>query len=132
MSALAKTKVLQLNPGERDCGVIVSVRNLDTEAEEILHEPGRKRKGDIFECLRRACERIEAAPGRWVIETVSTPTSVYRDLQGMRISANGAGEDSSVAEFTSTPYATELTMLSRVGYLHLLTPNCVRGRSKRT
>lgn len=80
------------------------------------HEPLRL-------ALAAICGLLDSWPGEWRVETISTPASIYRDLQGSRaelaprdLRRNGYGEPM-VPEGFSTP---EAQMLGQIGRLDLL------------
>lgn len=136
MSALGTCKSLGLGAGERDHGVLVTARLRGTDDQVLVSVPGKAKLGDTNECLRVACERIEGWDGDWCVESICTPRSVYRDLQGMRVQTRDAqAGDTSIAEFVASPWATELLMLGRIGKGHLLTDRCMTAvalRSRRS
>lgn len=76
--------------------------------------------------LRRAIVEMETWPGEWQIEVISTPTTIYRDLQGSRIDssptgprdAHGLAGSGDVAE--TRLVTPEAIMLGRIGRLDLL------------
>lgn len=72
-----------LTPAERmDYGVTVTIRHSDTDQMETLVGVG-----PVTTALRDVCERIDELNrwlDRWEIVSVSTPATIYADLQGMR------------------------------------------------
>ena len=67
----------------------------------------------ILDALRLICRELDARPGSWTITVVSTPTTIYRDLQGSRLQE---GRNTS-GQFLQLP---EEKMLGKIGRLDLL------------
>ena len=114
-----KATTMELSPKERDLyGVIVSVRHQQTGQMRSLHEPGRAR-----EALARACERVTAMGDEWRIVSISTPPSIYRDLQGIRVRERRRGflktEEIKSRSRVDDP-RPEIQQLGQIGLLHLL------------
>lgn len=83
----------------------------------------KKPNATMGELLRETVAEIDALPGQWKVETISTPETVYRDLQGSRgelaprnLRRNGYGEPL-VSEHLALP---EPQMLGLIGRLDLL------------
>lgn len=85
-------------------GGIVTIREQTTDRREVLHCEG---KG----WLERIVEDIDALEGDWRIVTISTPTTIYRDLQGTR-----------AHPWTSSSQLPEPFMLGPLDRLDLLDP----------
>lgn len=66
-------------------------------------------------------EQLDGMEGDWRIVSVSTPSSIFRDLQGMRGEGDTReGEDRRAGP--SDPRSTEQVSLGRIGRLDLLQP----------
>lgn len=61
-------------------GCIVTAREKTTGDIQVFHESG----DTVTMALQTACSRIDKLDGSWEVICVSTPASVYRDLQGTR------------------------------------------------
>lgn len=85
-------------------GVIVTAREQTSDQRIVLHRSGR-------DGLQQVCDVLDALVGDWRVLTVSTPATIYRDLQGTRAREWGAE--------TQTP---EPSVLGKVGRLDLLDP----------
>ena len=87
---------LSLTPAERDdYGVTVTIRDQDTGALDTIVG-----HGPVREALSHVCERIDERGGHWKVLTVSSPATIFTDLQGMRDPENAV---------------VDLRMLSQVG-----------------
>lgn len=114
---------LNMGPGDRDYGVIVTVQNQETGRLHSLHE-----SGGAIDAVGRACDRIDEMGDAWKIVSVSSPRSVFRDLQGTRAKqeykGSGSGpkkrKDGGDREFVEDPRTYEIFILSRVRRLDLL------------
>lgn len=110
---------LALKPSERDYGVIVTAVHADGPPLWTFHVPGGA--GDA---LRQECLEIDARGDRWMIQAVSSPTSIFRDLQGTRQqhrerNYGGSLNDSPLSE---DPRSFEIIALSKIGRLDLRAP----------
>ena len=47
----------------------------------------------VLRCVENACEVGEGWPGEWKVEVISTPTTIWRDLQGQRFTTSRSGRD---------------------------------------
>lgn len=100
---LGRTPHITLTPAERmEYGVTLTVREQETLKVEAFCV-----NGPVMSALKEACDRIDAAEGDWKIVSISTPSSIFRDLQGAH-SKNRA-----------TP---EQERLGRIGRADLLEP----------
>jgi len=71
---------LNLTPGERDdYGVTVTVQEQDSGAVDVIVG-----KGPVRKALLDVCNQIDGRTGCWRVITISSPASIFRDLQGMR------------------------------------------------
>ena len=85
-------------------GYIVTAREQDSDARWVLHRAG---PGALVEI----CEVLDASEGNWRILTISTPETIYRDLQGTRLTV--------WRDVIENP---EQRMLGGIGRLDLLDP----------
>jgi hypothetical protein len=108
------TAKLNLGDSQRAHGVIVTASDPQTGQLHVIHRAGLD--GQTLDCLREVCAQIETAG--WEVETISTPRSIFADLQGGRYE-RVVGDDGGID--TASPWQTEMSMLGRIGYLHLLT-----------
>lgn len=81
-----------------------------------------KKEMPIRQALREVCEEIDGWPETWLIDVISSPTTIWRDLQGQRTMKPTArvqhfGEDS--LPYTWVP---EISFLGQVGRMDLLRP----------
>ena len=81
-------------------GVIVSASDEGRSHRVTFHRAGQAPQSLMREC----CDYLDALQGRWYVDAISTPESVYRDVTG----------DSPF------PYYAERQMLCKVGRLDLL------------
>lgn len=104
----SKTQTREILNGEDSAryGVIVSFSSDDGD-----HTTIHMAAGSQTEALRRCCEWIDRLDGRWYIDAISTPQSIYHDLTG--VSHGDAGDR------RGTLYR-ERQFLARVGRLDLL------------
>lgn len=118
-----RIRSLDLGAGQRDAGVIVTA----ARAGELrtFHEPG-----PATEALRLCCDHVDLLGPGWHIVSVSTPRSIFRDLQGTRrrletkqtTHSSSVRADGSPREFTDDPRSMELRQLAAIGRLDLLKP----------
>ena len=85
-------------------GVTVTAREQATDERIVLHRTGS-------DALRQVCDVLDEREGDWRVLTISTPTTIYRDLQGTRYRAWG--------DSTQCP---EPHMLGIIGRKDLLDP----------
>jgi len=85
-------------------GVIVTAREQMTDERIVLHRPGAG-------ALKLICEGLDGLDGDWRVLTISTPRTIYRDLQGTR-----------ARELVDETQMPELRMLGQVGRLDMLDP----------
>jgi hypothetical protein len=79
--AMPTDKLLSISPDQRNVvGVIVTAREQETDERIVLHK-----SGTTTEALLAVADDLDAREGVWRILTISTPTTVYRDLQGTRL-----------------------------------------------
>lgn len=88
-------------------GCIVTAHEQETGRTDTLHE-----KGLPLSALRSICDRLDLREGSWRIVSVSTPETIFRDLQGTR---RHEGRD-----LLQLP---EQAMLARIGRRDLLAPS---------
>jgi len=121
VSADSRSKYLRLGEGQRDGGVIVTAQHDDGRLR-TLHIPGPSRAA-----LREVCEQIDEMGEGWFIAAISTPRTIYRDLQDARSAGGGRGHMTTGRDnrFMADP-RPELIMLDAVGRRDLLRP---RGAS---
>lgn len=117
MSRIANSKELNVGSGWRDHGVIVTARRKGTDRLEMIHVADPDPTGDVKACLLEACDQIELMGPDWCVESISTPRTVFTDLQGMRVTHNANGT-------TVNAWISEIRMLSKIGKSHLLTDRC--------
>jgi len=96
-------------------GVIVSFAD-DAGNTLTLH-----RTGKVFEAVRLACDAAIGYNPDLRVTAVSTPTTIYADLQGRTPRRSGSGEN--LSQRYQIP---EESMLSRAGRKHLAHPD-IRG-----
>jgi hypothetical protein len=84
------------------------------EKREHVSQPG------VLAMLREVCDEIDALPGEWKVETISTPSTILGDLQGSRrpLSLMGGGHEAH--GHVPEDFRPELNMLGRVGRRDLL------------
>ena len=107
---------LNITPRERDIyGATVTIRNQETRELRTLHHAGAPGPA-----LREIVAEIDAAEGNWLVVAISSPNSIYRDLQGSRIAFDSthSAHEKSVAD----PRSNESNALARVGRMDLLEP----------
>lgn len=96
---------MSLHTSERDYGVIVSCKRIDEEKDQrTIHEPGGSGKA-----LRAACERIDRWGGEWRICAISSPPTIWRDIQASRIELNDKAHHAGAVVFP------ELRLLAGIG-----------------
>lgn len=104
---------------DRRAGVTVTAEHVDGPPLVSFHIGGAPRAA-----LLAACERIDAMGKGWAIVSISSPASVYRDLQGTRrpepTSARIGGNYTEAKPHTEDPRTTELQLLGAIGRLDLL------------
>lgn len=95
----------------RVAGVIVTAREQLTRREIVLHRAGV----DVMESI---IETLERKHGDWRVLCISSPETVYRDLQGTRLQSE-----------IDDILLPERYALGRVGRLDLLDPSLTRRAS---
>lgn len=96
-------KHLTLSPNERDnYGVTITAYELGTGRMVTISA-----LGPVTDRARELCERIDELEGDWRVLTISTPSTIYGDLQGER------------GEYLATP---ERRLLGSIARLDLLMP----------
>lgn len=109
-------QVFETNGAERArYGVIVTAREQQTGRVKTMHQIGAP-TGAIHEVV----ETLDSMEGDWKVVSISTPASIYRDLQGGR--SVRADDQYEHRPHLSDPRTTEVSMLSRLGRLDLLEP----------
>jgi hypothetical protein len=107
---------LQTSGSERQRdGILVTLREQTSGHLKTVHETGPTR-----EALERVCDYTESLEGDWKIVSVSTPGSIFRDLQGRRGQHEDARHEKNGG--FSDPRTTEWNSLGRIGRLYLLQP----------
>lgn len=99
-------------------GCIVTAKNLGTGVERSFH-----REGPMREALAAICDILDGLDGDWRVVCISTPTSIYRDLQGSRNPAEYAEETMYGREYRKndfSPRHRENQELSRIGRRDLI------------
>jgi hypothetical protein len=101
-------------------GAIFSLRHAETGETTAVHLVGAR-----IDCARRIAALIDATGEAWRVVCVSTPESIYRDLQGsrnlpagLRIHPASGREISEPHEFE--PLSGERQTFGRIGRLDLL------------
>lgn len=90
------------------------------EAERVLHVFGPSR-----EAMRQVVEEIERLDGEWKVRTISSPASIYRDLQGARgvrrrLRSRQTMHGNPRSHLRFNPFEVEYWLLSQIGRLDLL------------
>jgi hypothetical protein len=88
-----------------EAGYIVTALRQDTGESWTLHRAGRG-------ALAAVCKVLDDAEGDWRVLTISTPETVYRDLQGTRY-----------VEWGDRILTPEVGMLGKIRRLDLLDPS---------
>lgn len=88
-----------------EAGCIVTARNQVTDERWVLHKSGQ-------DALAAVCRELDEAEGDWRILVISTPESVYRDLQGTRYT-----------EWADRVLNPEVGQLGKLARLDLLDPS---------
>lgn len=102
------TAYLSLGSTEREnVGVIVTARELQTGERIVLHE-----KGTTSDALRAVCQRLDRLGGDWRVLALATPATIYRDLQGTRLTESRDSLD-----------IPERPALAKIGRLDRLDPS---------
>lgn len=96
----SRWRTLVSSSSARTYGVIVSASNEERTRHTTIHRAGSAPR----ELVREVCGYLDALPGRWYVDSISTPDSVYRDVIGE-------------APF---PYYSERQYLGIIGRLDLL------------
>jgi hypothetical protein len=124
VSTLGDTHPLTSTQDVRRAGVIVTCEHDDGPPLWTFHVPGPARAA-----LARACRQIDAAGAGWHIVSISSPRSIYRDLQGTRENHAELGRVRGRIEgkrerhpFEADPRTHEVQALAHVGRLDLLRP----------
>jgi hypothetical protein len=107
---------LDIGGHERErTGVIVTVREQTTGQLHTFHEVGQAKRA-----MLTVADLVDAMEGDWKIVALSTPTSIFRDLQGLR----GELAASAIAPHRalSDPRTNEMMMLGLIGRMDLLQP----------
>lgn len=79
---------LNLRPNERnEYGVTVTIRD-----QETLKMLTISAKGPVITALTTVCDMIDSRDGCWRIVSVSTPASIFSDLQGAKSEPRGTME----------------------------------------
>ncbi len=94
-------------------GVIVSFENADRKTL-VLH-----RVGVTTKALRHACDDALRLDPTFRVVSVSTPTSIYTDMQGARMQGKQKSAHVGTNDHTNTP---ESQMLGRAGLAEMLHP----------
>lgn len=112
----------QLNghhPDVRCAGVIVTAEHEAGEPLVTFHVAGPSQAA-----LREACELIDTFGGGWFVRSLSTPRTVYSDVQGRSMETNWYAHKrgrNGLRLFVNDP-RPEVNMLAAVGRLDLLRP----------
>ena len=75
--------------------------------------------GTTLQALREIVALLDAEPGHWLIVSISSPPSVFRDMQGHRVSEGGQGAHEKSA---ADPRSNERNYLGKIGRSDLLEP----------
>jgi hypothetical protein len=81
-----------------------------------------ERERPIRQALTEVCNEIDTWSGEWLIDVISSPTTIWRDLQGHRRKTPTArvqhfGEDS-----VPHTWVPEISFLGQIGRIDLLRP----------
>lgn len=100
-------------------GIIASVRNQKTGECVSLHE-----FGPVIIATRAIAAAVDRLGADWKIVALSTPHSIYRDLQGTRNYHvdNDDRHPGQGRKSAADPRTAEMTALGRIGRLDLLAP----------
>lgn len=106
---------LNLAPGERSIyGAIVTARERESGRLWTLC-----RGGTTLQALRVIAAKLDAADGDWLIVSISSPPSVFRDMQGHRVSEGRQGAHEKSA---ADPRSNERNYLGKIRRSDLLEP----------
>lgn len=76
----------------------------------------------VTESVRTAIERVEWMRGTWKVQCVSTPSTIWRDLQGIREQIGVSGFQGEMTSPVQPGHSPEANILSRIGRLDLYVP----------
>lgn len=107
---------LTTTPGQRTAGVIVTCQHDDGPPLHTFHVPGGTGKA-----MARACELLDEMGAGWRVVSISTPATIFRDLQGTRYLLEARGDTEHPYDLVDTRTA-ERSLLARAGRLDLLAP----------
>lgn len=113
-----------LSPAERrQHGVIVTARDQQTGERRTVHRAG----DTTTRCLAAACAEVVSWGPQWMVATVSTPRSIFRDLQGTRRTLGRQEEPwwervDKKDQYKDDPRRYEIFLLGRAGFPKLLEP----------
>lgn len=103
-----------LNSSERDrYGATVTLREQTSRETRVL-----ARTGTAMDALREIVAEADAWEGDWRVLSISTPATIFRDLQGHRFSSGGIHGEAVTIEADKS----EKTYLAKIGRTDLL-PN---------
>ena len=96
-------------------GITVTLREQTTGDMHTVVE-----RGHVKDALSRVCHYADVLEGDWKIVSISTPSSIYRDLHGHRGQhrEEGKDRDGSYAD----PRSAEVNMLGQIGRVDMLQP----------
>lgn len=111
------TPELSIPPDERLHGVIVTLEHDDGPPLLSFHKPGR-----VTDAMRAAVFACDALGASWRIVSISTPRSIFRDLQGPRTMREREPRADETQREGHDPRDFEARELSKLGRLDLLKP----------
>lgn len=118
---LEPATTLPRTQSDRRAGIIVTAEHENGPPQISFHIGGAPRAA-----LLAACERIDRLGGGWFIVSLSSPASIYRDLQGTRLLEPSSYRISTnmndPKRYAADPRTTELQLLGGIGRLDLLRP----------
>jgi hypothetical protein len=110
-------------------GVIVQFVSEAGERRTVVaqgHPPpkGWESEESVESSLRRAIAVMKRWDGRWLVEVISTPQTILRDLQGSREAKRSRGQEFGLGVMTAADEITfpEASYLGNIGRLDLLAP----------
>lgn len=90
----------------------------DGERQRVVARSGAR----VTRCLAEAIAIAERWPGEWQVAVISSPTTIYRDLQGTRRrpTLTGIVDHARRRRVAHEDFRPERQMLARIGRLDLL------------
>lgn len=115
-------------PKRAVCGIIATLRNMTDGRMKSMHETG-----PFVTSVSKIAATCDALGPEWRIVSLSSPTSIFRDLQGTRNQRIGDG----TRQASYDPRTAECKLLGKIKRLDLLAPlanpgyDVRRGRNSR-